>query len=41
MRNAFSGPQLLLVAIVVIVGTIAWLWWAWELWRWFVRALLQ
>lgn len=41
MRNAFSGPQLLLVAIVVTVGTIAWLWWAWELWRWFVRALLQ
>lgn len=41
MRNAFSGPQILMVAVVVTGGAIGWLWGAWELWRWFMRALLQ
>jgi hypothetical protein len=41
MRNAFTGPQLLLVGVVIAGGSTAWIWGGWELWRWFVRALLQ
>jgi hypothetical protein len=41
VRNAFTGPQLLLVALVMTGGAVVWLWGSWELWRWFVKALLQ
>jgi hypothetical protein len=41
MRNAFTGPQLLLVATAYTVAAIVWIWFGWQVWRWFVRALLS